>query len=338
MKLSVVIPVHNGGQNLRMCLKALVDSARPPDELIVVDDASTDGTAHIAVQYGTVVPTQSELPVGPARCRNRGAALATGDILVFLDADVQVHRNTLALMEEYFLQAPGVAALFGSYDDQPPHRSLVSLYKNLQHHFVHQHSQRDAASFWTGAGAIRRDVFLRLGGFREDYSRPSIEDIELGVRLKAAGYRIRLCPDVQVTHLKRWSLLSLLRTDILDRAIPWTRLIFSTSRLPADLNLDWRSRASALCVWGLLALSILGLWFPFTWIGVLLLVGSVIAANFPLYRFFYAQGGPGFAAGAMILHFFYFLYSSFTFGWVWIDQLLRKGNPKASISYESTGD
>jgi len=324
VRLSVVIPVHNGGTDLQQCLEALLHSTRPPDELIIVDDASTDGSAQLAERFGTVLMGGHHHPIGPARARNLGATQSQGDVLLFLDADVMVHTDTLALVERHFIEHPEIAALFGSYDDHPPHRNWVSLYKNLQHHFVHHQSQREASSFWTGVGAIRRDVFLRLGGFASSYSRPSIEDIELGVRLRASGYRIRLCPDVQVTHLKRWNINNLLRTDILDRALPWTRLIYSTSQLPTDLNLDRKSRMSALCVWGLLILFLFGLWFPFAWIGIPALTGFLIAANFALYRFFYQRGGLCFAAGAMLLHFFYYFYSSLTFGFVSIEYLLER--------------
>ena len=337
MRLSVVIPVHNGGIDLQKCLEALMNSTRPPDELIIVDDASSDGSAQLAARFGTVVVCQNHRPMGPARARNLGSARSQGDVLLFLDADVMVHNNTLALIERHFMEHPEIAALFGSYDDHPLHQNWVSLYKNLQHHFVHHQSQREASSFWTGVGAVRRDVFLGLGGFASSYSRPSIEDIELGVRLKASGYRIHLCPDVQVTHLKRWNIYSLLRTDILDRAIPWTRLIYSSSQLPTELNLDWKSRLSALCVWGLLILVKLGLSFPFAWIGVTSLAGFLIAANFPLYRFFFQRGGLWFASGAVLLHFFYFFYSSLTFGLVSIEYLVSKKNQKASISHSSMG-
>ena len=331
LKLSVVIPVNNGGADLEKCLGALMASTRLPDELIIVDDASTDGSARLAARFGTVVPCQSQQPIGPAKARNLGVAQSQGDVVLFIDADVTVHTNTIALIERHFAEDPEIDALFGSYDDNPPHRSLVSLYKNLQHHFVHHHSQIEASSFWTGVGAIRRDVFLKLGGFAESYARPSIEDIELGVRLKASGYRIRLCPDVQVTHLKRWNIQSLLRTDILDRAIPWTWLLLSAPQLPADLNLDWKSRTSALCVWGLILLSIIGFWFPPLWIGVFALAGIIIAVNFTLYRFFSHRGGLQFAAGAVLLHFLYFFYSSLTFGLVWIAHLLWKKNQKTTV-------
>lgn len=338
MKISVVIPVHNGGNNLRECLKALMDSTRRPDELIIVDDASTDESAQLASKFGTVIAGPSPKPVGPARARNLGVASSQGDVLLFLDADVVVHPNTLALIESHFNQYPQIAALFGAYDDDPPHRNWVSLYKNLQHHFVHRQSQPEASSFWTGAGAIRREVFYQLGGFNESYSRPSIEDIELGVRLRELGHRVRLCTDVQVTHLKRWTLFSLLRSDILDRAVPWTRLIFSSSRLPTDLNLDLKSRLSALCAWFVLLLSVIGLWAPAAWLGALLLLGIVIASNFTLYHFFYERGGLWFTAAAVALHFLYFLYSSITFVFVWIECVLLKKNQKISVSHGSVGD
>lgn len=338
ISLSVVIPVHNGGQDLETCLEALVDSARQPDEVIIIDDASTDESVPVASQYGTVISSQSESPVGPAKCRNRGVTFAKGDVVVFLDADVKVHGDTLALIERHFEGHPEIAALFGSYDDQPPHRSLITLYKNLQHHFVHQHSQPEASTFWTGLGAIRRDVFARVGGFSESYSHPSIEDIELGVRLNKAGYQIHLCTEIQATHMKRWSFSSWLRTDIRDRAIPWARLICSTGQLPADLNLDWKSRASAVCVWGILLLVLLGFWLPAAWIAIPALAGFVVFANFALYKFFGERGGLWFAMGAVLLHFLYFLYSSFTFGLMWLEHLFFKKSHKISVSYESMGD
>jgi hypothetical protein len=130
---------------------------------------------------------------------------------------------------------------------------------------------------------------------------------------------------------------SLLRTDIFQRAIPWARLIFSSSQLPADLNLDWKSRVSALCVWGLFLLFMVGFWISAAWIGVLLLAGIVVAANFSLYRFFAQQGGLGFAAGAALLHFLFLFYSSLAFGLVAIEYLFSRKHQKSSVSHGSIG-
>jgi GT2 family glycosyltransferase len=261
MRLSVVVPVHNGGEGLRLCLQALAASARPPDEVIVVDDGSTDGSAALAAALAARVLTTSAGPRGPAHARNRGAEAATGEVLVFIDADVAVHADTLARMEALLAGEPNVAAVFGCYDDHPPAHNPASLYKNLLHHYVHQHGAREAGTFWSGCGAVRRAVFRAASGFDEGYTRPSIEDIELGARLRQAGHRIRLCPEIQATHLKRWTLASLWRTDIFGRAVPWTRLILRQGRLSTDLNLDWRSRLSALAAWALLASMLLLLAF-----------------------------------------------------------------------------
>lgn len=330
MQLSVIIPVHNDREDLRRCLKALPTSTRLPDEIIVVDDASTDDSQEVAFELGAQVLCQGEFPHGPAKSRNSGAARARGDILIFIDADVLVHKDTLEVIEHYFVTHPEIDALFGSYDDDPSHRSLVSLYKNLQHHFVHSHSKREASTFWTGAGAIRREIFFKLGGFNESYSRPCIEDIELGLRLKNSGSRVWLCTDVQVKHLKRWNLWSMLRSDIFDRAVPWTQLILSTSHLPSDLNLDVKSRLSALCVWVLLLNLVVGFWFPIAWLTAAILLGLLIALNFPLYHFFYKRIGLRFATGGIALHILYFLYSSLAFGIVWTRHLFSKAHKHTS--------
>jgi glycosyltransferase involved in cell wall biosynthesis len=322
MRLSVIVPTHNGGEDLRRCLNALAASTRPPDEVIVVDDASTDGSGNLAQQRGARVVRLDGSPHGPAFARNRGTETAQGDILVFCDADVAVHPHTLTRVERYLVGHPEIGALFGSYDADPPARGLVSRYKNLLHHYVHQHGRREASTFWAGCGAIRREVFVSLGGFDEGYTRPAIEDIELGARLRRAGYRVWLCPDVQVTHLKRWTFASVLRSDVFDRAIPWTRLILRDTHLPADLNLDVRSRLSALAAWAALGSLILGFWSAWAWIGMLL--GAVVLGvlNADLYRFFARKGRLGFAVGAIGLHVLYFLYSSLTFaliaGLVWL--------------------
>ena len=75
----------------------------------------------------------------------------------------------------------------------PRLQGVVSQYRNLLHHFVHQHGNSEASTFWAGCGAIRRSVFEEMGGFDEQrFPTPSIEDIELGYRLRQAGHRILL--------------------------------------------------------------------------------------------------------------------------------------------------
>jgi hypothetical protein len=322
MRLSVIIPVYNGGDGLALCLEAVAASTRPPDEVIVVDDGSTDGSGDLAARYGAHVIRLDGPPRWPAFARNRGAEAAQGDLLVFFDADVVAHADTVACLERCLVEHPEIAAAFGSYDANPPARGIASRYKNLLHHFTHQHGRREASTFWSGCGAIRRDLFFACGGFNESFRM--IEDIELGVRLWQAGHRVWLRPDIQVTHLKCWTLISLLRSDILDRAVPWTHLILASDHLPDDLNVGIESRLSAFAAWAAVGCLVLAAWTPWAWIGVMLAAAAVGALNAELYRFFAWQGGPGFALAAAGLHALYLLYSSLVFGGIFTWHMLRR--------------
>lgn len=244
--VSVIVPVKDGAAFLERTLPALVASLPQGAELIVSDDGSSDASAAVAQTNGARLVSHPAA-TGPAEARNRGANAATGAILVFLDADVRVHADTLTRLLGAF-EDSAVAAAFGSYDAASEARSWISLYKNLAHHFVHQRSSGDASTFWAGCGAIRASVFRELGGFDATYRRPSIEDVELGYRLRARGHLIRLLPAAQVTHLKEWSLASWLRADFADRAVPWARLLRQGRGLPRDLNFSWVDRAASLLV------------------------------------------------------------------------------------------
>jgi GT2 family glycosyltransferase len=323
-RLSVVIPVHNGASTLPRLLERLITDSHPPEEIVVVDDGSDDGSAQIAAEFGVRVLTLAGGPYGPAYARNRGAEAAAGDVLFFLDADVVVHPDTLARLRAALDTYAEDDAFFGSYDAHPPARGLVSRYKNILHHYVHQRSRMEADTFWAGCGAVRREAFFAVGGFDESYARPSIEDIEFGVRLRRAGYRIRLCPAIQVTHWKRWSLRSWLRTDIVHRAVPWTRLILQEGRVPTSLNLDHRSRWSALLVWVAVLFFVATPLFPLLGVGSLFAYGGFVLLNRDLIACFARNEGPVFAAGAAFLHSLYLAYSSATFGLLSLLHLLTR--------------
>jgi GT2 family glycosyltransferase len=197
--------------------------------------------------------------------------------------------------------------VIGSYDDQPAAPGFISRYRNLLHHYTHQHGSPDAQTFWAGCGAIRRDVFLSVGGFDESYRLPSVEDIKLGYRLRKASYRISLVPSWQVKHLKKWTFTDLLFNDIGRRAIPWTRLLRREGRLDNDLNIDIASRLSAALVClGICLLPLGFLWRPALFLGALLLALAT-ALNWTFYRFLAHHGGWPFAIAAIPLHWLYYV-------------------------------
>ncbi len=315
--ISVIIPAHNAGAHLDRCLDGLLASSFRSFEILVVDDASTDGTAETARARGATVIRRTTQG-GPGAARNQGALRAQGRILFFVDADVLVTGQTVARVARDFEEDPGLDALFGSYDDTPSEEGFLSQYKNLAHHYVHQQSREEAVTFWAGCGAVRKEVFDRVGGFdAERYARPSIEDIELGYRMKAMGCRIRLDKSLQVKHLKRWTLPSLLRADILQRAVPWSTLILEKGRVVDDLNLQWRSRISAFAS-GLLLLTLalapLHRHFLF---GSALLLVVLIALNLDFYRFLARRSGVLFVVPSFFMHVLYYLYSGTTFLACW---------------------
>jgi glycosyltransferase involved in cell wall biosynthesis len=252
--ISVIIPAYNAGEQLTRCLKALSLSTVAPLEVIIVDDGSTDDTRERAAPYATkILHTGGRR--GPGFARNLGSTEASGDILFFLDSDVCVTSDTVGRITRTFAADPELDALIGSYDRTPACWNFLSQYRNLMHAYVHQTGEAHASTFWTGCGAILREVFLQHGGFDKIYKRPAIEDIELGYRLVLNGHKILLDRELQVTHLKLWSLWSIIKTDIVDRGIPWTELILRKHFMPNDLNLRFSQRFSVAVVFLLVAVT-----------------------------------------------------------------------------------
>jgi GT2 family glycosyltransferase len=196
--------------------------------------------------------------------------------------------------------------MIGSYDDEPFESNFLSQYKNLLHHFVHQTSNIRASTFWGACGAIRRDVFLKIGGFDKKYRRPSIEDIDLGYRLKKAGYRIYLLKQIQVKHLKHWGIFSLLKADIFYRALPWTDLIFNDGRIIDDLNLKRASRISVIAVFMLRSAVIGSVYSAWILVPMTILIALLLGLNWDLYRFFKEKRGLVFAVKTISWHWLYF--------------------------------
>jgi glycosyltransferase involved in cell wall biosynthesis len=328
-QLSVIVPAHGNADLLAESLAALHASDLPRErwELIVVDDASGDDTPEVAARYADTVIRLGDGPRGPAYARNRGSEVARGEILVYVDADVRVHPDTLRRFAEAMMEEPRIGAVFGAYDTAPRAPGLVSQYRNLLHHYVHARHPGDAATFWAGCGAVRRAVFRWAGGFdAERYPRPQVEDIALGYRIRELGYRILLRPEIQATHLKRWTLRAMMVTDLRDRGIPWMRLLLQRGTVVGSRNLNLRNREKVYTVLTVLAMLAL-LAVPLLESTLMLLIAgacllSVVIGNAPLLGWFARVRSPAFALGIVPLRLLYYLINAVAVGTAAFQHLL----------------
>lgn len=323
--LSVVVPAHEAAHLLPDTLGALRGSDLDPDrwELIVVDDGSEDDTSLVAASFADAVICLPPPAHGPAYARNRGFEAARGACIVFVDADVRVHSDTLRKFAEVFRDRPDVGAVFGSYDAAPTAPGIVSRFRNLMHHHVHHENAGEAETFWAGCGAVRSEVFRDAGMYDEwHYSQPQIEDIELGRRIRRLGHRIVLRPDIQGTHLKRWTLTGMLTTDFLKRGVPWTRLLIQEGSGPATraLNLRMSEKVATASVAGSAAAAagslVAGAAWPL-WISVVGLL-VVVLCNLRFYGRLARLEGVWFPVATLPLHLCYYLSNSVSaaIGWL----------------------
>jgi GT2 family glycosyltransferase len=275
--LSIVVPATNDPVTLEECISSIARASDPPEEVLVI----------------TSPPN-----IGPAAARNIGAEQATGDVLVFIDSDVAVHPDVFGQIRAALSGDPSLTALFGSYDSDPSAGGLVSDFRNLLHHHVHQAAAGPAQTFWAGLGAVRRRDFLAVGGFdAQRFPRPSVEDIDLGMRLVDRGCRIVLDPQLQGKHLKRWTLVEMIRTDFSARGLPWVALLLRRGSDSTALNLGWRHRVTAATSVALVA-ALLGRRLRLS--AALITLNLVL--NQPFYRLLLRQRGVAAVVAAMPLH------------------------------------
>lgn len=318
IRLSVIVPFHRGTLQLGRSLAALraaaghLPAGTTLADLTVAADAARDDPTEVARRAdASVVPLANQS--GPAAARNRAAAVASGNILVFVDADVVVHEDALGRLAALFAADSGLAAAFGAYDEAPEAPGFFSQCRNLSHAFVHLRGRGPARTFWAGLGAARADAFAAVGGFDSRFARPCVEDIDLGYRLTGAGYRILLEPSIQGTHLKQWTLWSSVVSDVRDRGVPWTQLLNRNGAMHDDLNISRRYRASVVAAF--LFVGCLGgaIFWPFLALPAAGLLLGLWSLNRTYYRFFVSRRGWWFTLRWFPFHVFHHLCNGLSF-------------------------
>lgn len=299
-RVSIVIPAFRARRHLPACLEALAGQTADPDafEVIVVDDASGDGTGHLARQAGVTV-LDHERNRGAAAARNTGARAAKGDLLLFVDSDVVPAPGLVAAALR--LADAGTAAATGRYDPEPAGPDdAFARYKALWTFWCWERSgaRSGTSSHLQGAlAAVRRDVFEEAGGFDESFVGGSVEDYELSERLREAGHTIKFDDGLRGRH--HFPGFGTVARNYWDRARMWKRL-----RSPGDGfssgQASRRAAVSAVCAataaWSSPAL-------PLSLPLVLAADAGWLAANAPFLLFVARREGAAFAAWAAVVHF-----------------------------------
>ncbi|MBI3766483.1 MAG: glycosyltransferase family 2 protein [Ignavibacteriales bacterium] len=210
--VSVIIPVKNGGATLDACLRSIRRSYYKNIEVVVVDDHSTDETVEVARRHDCTVLEVAD-GHGANHARNFGARQAKGDIFVFIDSDIVVSRErVLGIIET--LDEESIDAVVGIYTAKHRHESFVSQYKNLWIRYSYIKSPPAIDWLFGAISGIKRQAFERLGGFNVKLlARHGHDDIELGKRFARANLNIVLNMDIEVEHLKQYTMTSFIKNE-----------------------------------------------------------------------------------------------------------------------------
>ncbi|MBI4548518.1 MAG: glycosyltransferase [Ignavibacteriae bacterium] len=210
--VSIVVPVKNGSSTLDPCLRSIKRSYYKNIEVIVADDHSTDNSTDVAGRFNCTVISVED-GHGANNARNFGAKHAKGDILVFIDSDIMVRRETILGIVET-LEEEGLDAVVGIYTARHRHETFVSQYKNLWVRYSYLKSPPAIDWLFGAISGIKRPAFEKLGGFNVDLlAHRGHDDIELGKRFARANLSISMNMDIEVEHLKNYTLRSFIKNE-----------------------------------------------------------------------------------------------------------------------------
>jgi len=216
-QLTIVIPFHAVTKELEQCLRALfsMDSFACP-VVLVADGTSMkpeiDSTENFPVSFIELKERR-----GPAIARNMGADSVQTKYCLFLDSDVVLPKNSLSLIKNFYEQ--GNHTGIGIYASTPPLLTLPGRYKNSYMRYSYANFRGgDVPAFLTSAATCTKEVFVESGGFDGNYTMPSVEDADLGYRMRQRGFQIKVVPDFEVDHLHEYSVSELLITGFMRAA------------------------------------------------------------------------------------------------------------------------
>lgn len=211
LQISVIVPAYNAEETLPLCLKALIYQSLPRHfyEIIVCDDGSTDATAVVAESHADMVLKLTN--GGPGVARNEGVRVASGDIVVFTDADCVPEPDFLQQLTAPFEKNPDLAAVKGVYRSEQDELTARFVQREYEDRYLFMAANPRIDFIDTYAAAFRRDKYIEAGGYSPLFPLASVEDQELSFRLAAMGYEMRFLPTAVVAHKHANTLCSYFR-------------------------------------------------------------------------------------------------------------------------------
>jgi len=308
LQLSVIVPARNASSTLGTVLGAIRASKLPPNsyEIIVVDDCSGDTTAAVAARHADVLVRLNGRIAGPAYARNRGAEVARGEVIAFVDVDVLVAPDTLPRMLNALNASPTLAAVSASRDDDNKAPNFVTEYWNLLLRFGEERYSAGRAHFASGCGAVRREVLESVGKYDEwRFATGCLESLELGQRLHEAGHDVQLDPSIKVTHLTEWTVGAVCRevwrrSVLLARSLGYQR---TRAMVPGEVVFTLSRALTPIVAIGA-TLSLAAAFLPSLYVSseMVVAVAALLLANHSMHSFFAKSRGIGFAVAAAPLH------------------------------------
>jgi glycosyltransferase involved in cell wall biosynthesis len=300
--ISIVIPTYNSSRFMPNLLESIFKQAVEDMEVIIVDDCSKDDTVNIAKKYPVSV-IQMEKNGGPARARNRGVNEAKGDIIFFLDSDVLVLDGTVREVKKYFENNPSANCVIGVCATEPLNKGFVPTYMAM-FEYIHLVSARDGrvSVFAPRCGAIKKELFQRVGGYKESYKGADVEDFELARRINRVD-SIHLNPKILVRHQFVNNFNEAVR-NYFKRAVMWIHLFLKDKQFDNAGPTAPSNGIAAACSF----LSFFSLFFipviPTAKNVFLALVIIFLISNLKWWNFMRRQAGLLFAVKALFLNYF----------------------------------
>ena len=299
--ISIVIPTYNASGFMPGLLDSIFKQVVDDMEVIIVDDCSTDNTVEIAGRYPVRI-IRMEKNGGPAKARNRGVEAAQGDIIFFLDSDVIVMDGAIKEVEDYFKNDPSAQCVIGISATEPLNKGFVPKYMAM-FEYIHLVGTQDSkvSVFAPRCGAIKKELFLKVGGYDESYIGADVEDFELARRINKTE-SIFLNPKMIVRHQ-----FANFRTALkiyFRRTVMWVHLFFREKKLDNAGPTSPANGIAAICAF----FSFLLLFFlPFIGIAkymFLFLIAVYLVSNLKWWNFMRKEAGLMFALRAILLNYF----------------------------------